>query len=203
MTNYQNLSDKELLQLIIRERNGQVVDQLFTEFNSLPEVLVHSEEKELTNLKGIGQKTAEQIKAIYELTRRLYQVSVSNIITISSPADVSKLLMAEMRYLKQEHFKVILLNTKNAVLSVETVSIGALNASLVHPRDVFRLAVKVAAASIILVHQHPSGDPTPSNEDKQVTQRLVEIGKIMGIEVLDHIILGAGVFFSFKEKGLI
>jgi DNA repair protein RadC len=111
--------------------------------------------------------------------------------------------MEEMCYLDREHFRVILLNTKNRVLGVETVSIGSLNSSLVHPREVFKSAVQRSAAGVILVHNHPSGDPTPSSEDIEITRRLSDAGRVIGIEVLDHIIIGDHLFVSFKEKGLI
>ncbi|GAE93031.1 DNA repair protein RadC [Gracilibacillus boraciitolerans JCM 21714] len=109
--------------------------------------------------------------------------------------------MNEMRYLKQEHFVALFLDTKNKVIHKETVFIGSLNASIVHPREVFRIAIKKASGSIIVCHNHPSGDPIPSNEDVQVTKRLKESGKMIGIEVLDHIIIGDGNFISLKEKG--
>lgn len=114
-----------------------------------------------------------------------------------------RLLMNEMRYLDREHFRVLLLNAKNRVLSIETVSVGTLNSSAVHPRELFKPAIRNSAAAVILVHNHPSGDPTPSRQDITVTERLKEVGEILGIEVLDHVIVGDGVFISFKEKGLL
>jgi DNA repair protein RadC len=107
--------------------------------------------------------------------------------------------MEEMCYLDREHFRVVLLNTKNQVLAVETISVGGLSSSLVHPREVFKRAIQRSAAALILVHNHPSGDPTPSSEDLEVTKRLQEAGKILGIEVLDHIIIGDHQFISLKE----
>ena len=110
--------------------------------------------------------------------------------------------MEEMRYLEKEHFKTILLNIKNHVISIEDISIGSLNSSIVHPREVFKPAIRRSSASILLVHNHPSGDPTPSREDIEVTARLVEAGKILGINVLDHVIIGSNAIISLKEKGL-
>ncbi len=107
-----------------------------------------------------------------------------------------------MRYLDREHFKVILLNTKNHVLEIESVSVGNLNSSLVHPRELFKKAILKSAAGVILVHNHPSGDPQPSDEDRQVTARMVEAGEIIGIEVLDHIVIGDGRYASLRERGL-
>jgi DNA repair protein RadC len=111
--------------------------------------------------------------------------------------------MEEMRYLDKEYFKVVMLNVKNRVISVENISIGSLNSSIVHPREVFKPAIKRSSAAVILVHNHPSGDTTPSREDIEITRRLVEAGKILGIEVLDHIIFGNSDYLSFKEKGLL
>jgi DNA repair protein RadC len=108
-----------------------------------------------------------------------------------------------MRFLKKEHLRVIMLNTKNCVISTEDVSVGSLNASIVHPREVFCEAIRKHAASIIICHNHPSGDPTPSNEDISITKRLKECGKIIGIELLDHLIIGDGIFISLKDKGVV
>ncbi len=111
--------------------------------------------------------------------------------------------MAEMRYLDREHLKAILLNARNRVLDVVTVSVGTLTASLAHPRECFKEAVRQSAAAIIFVHNHPSGDPTPSPEDIALTRQLCEAGRLLGIEVLDHLIIGDGVFVSLKERGLL
>src|SRR5665647_1187816 len=122
-------------------------------------------------------------------------------VPIEERLDVADLMTEELRYLQKEHFVCLFLNTKNHVIGQETLSMGSLNASIVHPREVFRAAIKRSSASIICVHNHPSGDPTPSPEDIQMTARLVEAGQIIGIEVLDHIILGDQNFVSLKEKG--
>ena len=122
---------------------------------------------------------------------------------IRSPQDVSELVMEDLRYLQQEHFVCLFLNTKNAVIGRETLSVGSLNATLVHPRELFRAAIKKSSAAIICVHNHPSGDPTPSTEDIQLTHRLAEAGKIIGISLLDHIIIGDRKFISMKEQGLV
>ena len=116
---------------------------------------------------------------------------------------MADLLMSELRYKKQEHFKTLILDTKNQVISIETITIGTLNASLVHPREVFNRAIRKSAHGIILVHNHPSGHPEPSKEDLLLTERLVESGKIIGISIMDHVIIGDGRFYSFKEQGLL
>jgi DNA repair protein RadC len=122
---------------------------------------------------------------------------------IRSPQDGANYVMEEMRFLSQEHFVCLYLNTKNQVLHKQTVFIGSLNASIVHPREVFKEAFKRSAASLICFHNHPSGDPSPSREDIEVTKRLSECGKILGIELLDHLIIGEQKFVSLKEKGYV
>ncbi|MCG8502026.1 MAG: DNA repair protein RadC [Firmicutes bacterium] len=159
--------------------------------------------EELKRIKGIGRVKAVQLKAVIQLAKRIAASGYQDKMCISSPADVSKLLMEDMRYLKQEHFKIIMLNVKNHVLKHVDITIGTLNASIVHPRDVFSEPIRVKCASVILVHNHPSGDPAPSHEDIEVTKRIVEAGKILGIDVLDHIIIGDGKYVSLKEKGII
>lgn len=122
---------------------------------------------------------------------------------VTSPSQINEMLMEHMRYLDREHFNIVLLNAKNKVIGVSNVSIGSLSASIVHPREVFKPAILAGAASIILSHKHPSGDPSPSQEDLEVTRRLNDAGNIMGIAVRDHVIIGDGCFFSFREKGLL
>ena len=137
-----------------------------------------------------------------ELGRRLSIQSPVNTI-IKKPLDIVDFLKEEMKYLPQEHFNAVLLNTKNMVLDVENITIGIVNASLVHPREVFIKAIRKNSTSIILVHNHPSGDPAPSSEDKSITKRLYEAGEIIGIKVIDHIIIGGDDYISFKEMGML
>jgi len=122
---------------------------------------------------------------------------------VNRPELAAGLIMEELRYHDKEHFKALLLDTRNCCIAVRSISIGSLNSSTAHPREVFHEAVSHSAAAIIVAHNHPSGDPTPSEEDKALTRRLVQAGKIMGIEVLDHVIIGDGRWVSMKEKGLI
>lgn len=157
--------------------------------------------EQLKGIKGIGRVKAIQIKAALELSKRVATKDGLLHHAIKSANDVNNLLMEEMRYLKKEVFKALLLDTKNQVIKVVDVSIGSLNSSIVHPREVFSEAVKCGSNSIIFVHNHPSGDPTPSTEDLQTTRRLENAGDILGIKVLDHIIIGDGKFVSLKEKG--
>lgn len=159
--------------------------------------------EELSKIKGIGLAKSAKIIAAVELGKRIALSSkVNNYSKIKSPDDVSNIIMENMRYLKKEYFSILLLNTKNEVISLENISIGNLNSSIVHPREVFVKAIKRSSSSIILAHNHPSGDPKPSNEDIQITRRLVEAGKLIGIAVLDHIIIGDGVYCSLKEEHL-
>ncbi|NSW89503.1 MAG: DNA repair protein RadC [Firmicutes bacterium] len=160
--------------------------------------------EQLRTLKGIGKVKAIQIKALMEFSKRIASTFSSNgRVTIRCSSDVSRLLMEEMRHLKKEVFKTILLNTKNQLIKQINVSVGSLNASIVHPREVFSEAVKAAASAVLFVHNHPSGDPEPSMEDIETTRKLVSAGDILGIKVLDHIIIGDGIYTSLKEKGLV
>lgn len=202
MCNYKSLSNVELLSLAISNQGSQVSEGLIKEFSNLYSI-VDAEENELLQIKGIGSKRAKQIKAIVELARRLYEVDWSkDKLKVTGPDDVANIMMGEMRFLDKEHFKVVILNTKNQIIDIDTVSIGTLNASIVHPRETFIVAIRKSANAIIVCHNHPSGDPTPSKEDLSITRRLIEVGDLMGIKVLDHIIIGMNKYTSLKDEGL-
>ncbi|HHX14019.1 MAG TPA: DNA repair protein RadC [Clostridiales bacterium] len=158
--------------------------------------------EELIKLPGLGPAKACQVLAAVELGRRMAVTPRQDRPEIADPNDVAGLFMEKMRYLKKEHFTVLFLSTKNEIICAEEISVGNLNSSIVHPREVFRGAVKRGAAAVILVHNHPSGHPQPSQNDIDVTRRLVEAGDLMGIPVLDHLIIGDGVFISLKEQNL-
>ncbi|MFH0066478.1 DNA repair protein RadC [Peribacillus sp. NPDC056705] len=201
----QSLSNQELLALLLRtgsreESVLQLSGRLINSFKGL-RLLKEASVEELTLIKGIGEAKAIQILASVELGRRINNLNDQDRYVIRSPEDGANYCMEEMRFLSQEHFVCLYLNTKNQVLQKTTVFIGSLNASIVHPREIFKEAFKRSAASIICLHNHPSGDPSPSREDIEVTKRLVECGKIIGIEVLDHIIIGEHKYVSLKEKG--
>ncbi|MGE7779516.1 RadC family protein [Peribacillus sp. NPDC097264] len=201
----QSLSNQELLALLLRtgskeESVLQLSNRLIKAFEGF-RLLKEASVEELTAIKGIGEAKAIQILASVELGRRIHKLNDQDRYVIRSPEDGANYCMEEMRFLSQEHFVCLYLNTKNQVLHKRTVFIGSLNASIVHPREVFKEAFRRSAASIICLHNHPSGDPSPSREDIEVTKRLVECGKIMGIEVLDHIIIGEHKYVSLKEKG--
>lgn len=151
---------------------------------------------ELMTIKGIGKVKAIQIKAIGELTKRLSKPINNMKIKISNPKDVADLLMQEMRYEKREIVKLIILNNKNIIQKITKISLGATNSAMVEPKEILLEAIKSQANKIILVHNHPSGDPTPSKDDYRITDRIYECADIMGIELLDHIVIGDGQFTS-------
>lgn len=201
----ESLSNHELIALMLRTgtRNEsvlQLANRLLTHFDGL-RMLKDATLNEITSIKGIGKAKAIQILASVELGRRIANLNFDDRYVIRSPEDGAKYVMNDMRFLTQEHFVALYLNTKNQVLHKQTVFIGSLNASIVHPREVYKEALRHSAASIICMHNHPSGDPTPSREDIEVTRRLSECGKILGIELLDHLIIGENKFVSLKEKG--
>lgn len=201
------LSDPELLAIILRTGSaGKSAVELATDVLSLfagLKNLVQAGVEELSTINGMGPAKAAQLKAALEIGRRVASVSDGDRPSIKGPEDAAVLLMEEMRHLDREHFCALLLNTKHQVLAKETISIGTLNSSMVHPRELYKVAIKRNAAAVILVHNHPSGDPSPSREDREITRRLQEAGSIIGIEVVDHIIIGDNKFVSFTVKGMI
>ncbi|ACA54057.1 JAB domain-containing protein [Clostridium botulinum] len=201
------LSNSELLAVILRTgtKNQNIMmlaSSLIKETGGLDQLFNQSIE-ELTKIKGIGVTKAVQILALSELSKRFKTYKSGNEYKISTPLDVSNLVMEDMKYLKQEKLKILILNTKNIVTYIRDVFIGTLNSSIVHPREIFCEAIKKNGASIIICHNHPSGDPTPSKEDINITLRLKKCGKLIGIDLLDHIIIGENKYVSMKEKGTI
>ncbi|KGX93480.1 hypothetical protein N781_10615 [Pontibacillus halophilus JSM 076056 = DSM 19796] len=200
-----HLSNQELLAILLGSgtRHESVMalsSRVWAHFEGIA-LLKDATIEELTAIKGIGHAKAIMVKAALELGKRIHSHKVLDRYIIKSPEDGADYVMEEMRHLHQEHFVCLFLNTKNQVLHRQTVFIGSLNASIVHPREIFKEAVKRSTASIIVAHNHPSGDPTPSQEDILVTKRLMECGKMLGIEVLDHLVIGDRKFVSLKEKG--
>jgi DNA repair protein RadC len=157
---------------------------------------------ELCNHRGIGPAKAAQLKAAVELGRRLAIALPEEQPSIQSPDDAAALLLYEMGALEQEHLRVLLLDTRNRLIRMVDVYRGSLNTSIIRVGEAFRDAVRANAASIIVVHNHPSGDPTPSSEDVSVTRALVEAGRLLDIEVLDHLVIGKNSYISLKAKGL-
>ncbi len=202
-----SLSTQELLAIVLRtgtknEPVLQICNQLLLKFDGL-RFLMNASIEELSNIKGIGEVKAVQLLAAFELGKRINRLQFDDRYRIKGPEDCANFMMDEMRFLEQEHFICLYLNTKNQIIARETIFKGSLNASIVHPREVFKEALRRSSSSIICLHNHPSGDPTPSREDIEVTKRLVECGKIIGIEILDHIIIGEHKYVSLKEKGYV
>nr|WP_040305599.1 DNA repair protein RadC [Caloramator australicus] len=201
----ESLSNAELLAILLRTGTKDFsainLAQNIISKNGL-DFLSNCTIEELSSIKGVGLAKAAQIKAAIELGKRLRGLRNSNKIKITSPKDVFNLIGEDMRYLKREFLRVIFLNTKNIVIDIKDISIGSLNSSIVHPREVFSEAIRRSSSSIIICHNHPSGDPEPSMEDINITKRLFEVGKLVGIELLDHIIIGDGCYISLKEKNL-
>lgn len=200
------LSDAELLAILIRtgtkELNAVQLGQAIIDKADNIRYLQDLTFEELKSINGIGQTKALQIKAALELANRIASYKPLKY-KIKNPWDIYKYYMESLRYQYKEIFKVVLLNTKNEIITDVDISIGTLNSSLVHPREVFREAIRRSSNKIILLHNHPSGNAEPSKEDKNITNRLKDCGELMGIEVIDHIIIGDGVYFSFKENMLI
>lgn len=201
------LSNSELLAVILRTgtKKQNVINLssfLLKEKGGL-NGLINSTYEELKEIDGIGIVKAAEIMALAEISKRFRSFKSGEDYRISSPKDAADYVMDEMKYLQKEHLRVIMLNTKNMVICSKDVSMGSLNSSIVHPREIYTEAIKRCSASIIICHNHPSGDPTPSLEDINITKRLAECGKIIGIELIDHIVIGDGTYISLKEKGVL
>jgi DNA repair protein RadC len=200
------LSDAELLAILLRSGiEGlnviQMAQKILVDHGGL--VGLHrAPYEELTRVHGVGPAKAAQLKAAIELGRRLSIADVGERPTIQCPEDAAALVGYEMGALEQEHLRVILLDTRNNVIKIVEIYKGSLNASSVRIGEIFRDAIRMNAASIILIHNHPSGDPTPSPEDVSVTKAIITAGELMGIEVLDHLIIGKNAFISMKAKGM-
>ncbi|MCT1400048.1 DNA repair protein RadC [Paenibacillus sp. p3-SID867] len=193
---------KELIsQTLNEDQDSYLIQELFRQFPTKTQ-LVNASEQQLQNIKGIGIGRARQILALLKLSKVMFAPDNQQEL-IQKPKDVYDYLQPELRYHTKEHFVCLFLNTKNRIISKETISIGSLNAAIVHPREVFKEAIKHCSASLICSHNHPSGDTTPSSEDINITKRLVAAGEIIGIEVLDHVIIGDNQFYSLKEHGYI
>ncbi len=219
------LKDSELLAIILKDgfkgtTAVQLGEQILITFEGDLKRIADNSPKQFEKIKGIGEAKAAQIIAAFELGKRLARFHADRD-KITSPSDVADLMMSKMRYLQKEIVCVLCLDTKGGVttkgvagdisdeltwgrkLSETTIFEGTLNASVFHPREIFRFAVEESANSIVLVHNHPSGDPQPSQEDIRATKQLIEAGNHIGIKVLDHVIIGDGIFVSLKEEGFI
>jgi DNA repair protein RadC len=200
------LSTTELLAIILRTGVGgenvlSLATRLLARFKGLPG-LARASVAEIKEVKGVGSAKTAQVKASLELGRRLLAATPEDRLVVRSPTDVAGLLMAEMAHLDQEHFRVVFLDTRNHVLGAQTIYVGSLNSSYIRIAEVFREAVRRGCAAVIVAHNHPSGDPTPSPEDVAVTRQLVAAGRLLDIEVLDHLVIGLQRFVSLRERGL-
>ncbi len=200
------LSDAELLAIILRSGTKNL-SALELAYQILKEVsgikgLAKKNFNELARFRGIGLAKAAQIIASFELSRRIGSSSDKKI-KMKSPQEVASYLIPKLRSLNKEYFGILILDSKNKLKKDVFISVGDLNSSIVHPREIFHEAILELASSIILYHNHPSGEPEPSDIDRQLTSKIVQAGKILSIDVLDHVIVGDGSYFSFKEKGLI
>jgi len=201
-----SLSTSELLAIILRtgtksESAINLGSRLLAQFHGLAGI-ARASFGDLCAMHGLGVAKAAQIKASLELGKRLMVSSPEERPQVKSPADVANLLMLEMGFLEQEHLRVVLLDTKNHVLAIPTIYIGSLNTSVLRVGELFREAVRANCAAVIVVHNHPSGDPTPSPEDVSITRQIVEAGKLLDVDVLDHLIIGQQRYVSLKERGL-
>jgi DNA repair protein RadC len=202
----QALSSAELLAILLRvgvtgENAVQVGQRLLLEFKGLTG-LQRAPFEDLCNQHGIGAAKAAQIKAAIELGRRLALESPEERATVNSPTDAAALVAYEMAALEQEHLRVILLDTRNRVIDIVEVYKGSVNSSQVHVGELFKPAIRRNASALIVVHNHPSGDPTPSPDDVAVTRAIVQAGKLLDVDVLDHMVIGLGKWVSLKERGL-
>ena len=195
------LSDADLLSVILGD--SALAERVMKIEETGVEYLTECAIEELTKIPGIGTAKAASLLAAVELGKRITAKPKSKRVSIANCQDLADIFMADMRYMKNECFKVLLLNTKNEVIATHTVSIGTVNSSLVDAREVFKPAIKRGAASVAFAHNHPSGNPAPSETDIEVTTRLIDAGKLLGVNVIDHVIIGDGVFASLRQEGLI
>ncbi len=204
MYGFNKLSSSELLAIIIKsgthnENSVDIAKRILLLVNDLSEI-ENLSLKDLQNIKGIGEVKSVQIKAIFELAKRINGPLNKSEVKITKPKDIANLLMNEMRFEKQEKVKILLLNTKNMLVSMKDIVIGETNFASVTPKQIYAEAVKMQINKIILVHNHPSGDPTPSNEDYQLTKHILKAGDLLGIKLLDHVVIGNNKYESIFSR---
>ena len=197
------LPDAALLAVVLGHDDLQVATDVMRD-HPTPDRFWRVEAEDLTSYPGIGPSAAARVLACLELGRRAAAWPRGDRPTVAKPEDAARLLAGRVRGLDREHFWALALDTKNRLLREIDVSVGSLNASIVHPRELFKVAVRISAASVVVVHNHPSGDPTPSGADTQLTRRLVKAGDVLGIELLDHVVIGdGGEWASLRDLGLL
>ena len=200
-----SLSDTELLAILLRTGTSSVsvlhlAEEVLAKYQDKGLVsIMNISPQEIASIHGVGLAKAATIVAAVELGRRLSTRAAQKLEKIEGPEDVARYASPLLRFEQKEHFLVMLLDVRNRVLAMPTISIGSLTASVAHPREIFREAIRYSAANMILIHNHPSGDPTPSREDIQITKQMMKAGEIMGIPVLDHVVVAGDNFLSLKE----
>ncbi len=198
-----SLTDAALVALVVAE-GADAVGRAVLDGQSAPDGLWRVSAEELVQVRGVGPAGAARLLACLELARRAAAWPAAERPVVSTPEDVVRLCATQLRGLDREHFWALALSTKNRLLRMVEVSVGSLNASIVHPRELFKEAVRMSAASIVVVHNHPSGDPTPSGADLQLTRRLARAGEVLGIELLDHVVIGdGGAHVSLRDMGVL
>lgn len=203
----ESLKENELLAILLGsgtkgENIMSLSERFLVELGGI-DGLLYATKEEIESVRGFGKVKTAKVLAVVELFNRFRRLKVGEEFSITTPKKVAELLSNEMANMKQEKFRLLLLNTKNKVIRIKDVFVGSLDTAIVHPREVFNEAVKYSASKIVICHNHPSGDPTPSKEDINLTKRIRECGTLMGIELLDHVIIAKNGYFSMKEKGII
>lgn len=203
LSNLSNNNDTELLSIILGTK-PEIIKEAVAEYNSVPNFINNYSVKDILKIKGLGKGTITKLEALWELYNRFsINKKLEKNYIISKPEDIYDLVKDDMKYFEQEHFRILMLNTKNIVINIKDIFIGASDSSVIETRKVFKEALKYNAKNITICHNHPSGDPNPSKEDVNISLRIKEAGKIIGIDLLDHIIIGDNRFISLKYKGVI
>lgn len=203
LSNLSNNNDAELLSIILGTK-PEIIKEAIAEYNSVPNFINNYSVKDILKIKGLGKGTITKLEALWELYNRFsINKKLEKNYIISKPEDIYNLVKDDMKYFEQEHFRILMLNTKNIVINIKDIFIGASDSSVIETRKVFKEALKYNAKNITICHNHPSGDPNPSKEDVNISLRIKEAGKIIGIDLLDHIIIGDNRFISLKYKGVI
>ena len=203
LSNLSNNNDTELLSIILGTK-PETIKEAVAEYNSVPNFINNYSVKDILKIKGLGKGTITKLEALWELYNRFsINKKLEKNYIISKPEDIYDLVKDDMKYFEQEHFRILMLNTKNIVINIKDIFIGASDSSVIETRKVFKEALKYNAKNITICHNHPSGDPDPSKEDINISLRIKEAGKIIGIDLLDHIIIGDNRFISLKYKGVI
>ena len=203
LSNLSNNNDAELLSIILGIK-PETIKEAVAEYNSVPNFINNYSVKDILKIKGLGKGTITKLEALWELYNRFsINKKLEKNYIISKPEDIYDLVKDDMKYFEQEHFRILMLNTKNILINIKDIFIGASDSSVIETRKVFKEALKYNAKNITICHNHPSGDPNPSKEDVNISLRIKEAGKIIGIDLLDHIIIGDNRFVSLKYKGII